>query len=89
MLEMGDELWRTQRGNNNAYCQDSDLTWVDWRATPETARHRAPRRERSLALRVEHGVFRRRGFLRGVASPASRGKDITWLRPDGGEMTAE
>ena len=85
MLEMGDELWRTQRGNNNPYCHDSELTWVDW--TPSTDGARMTEATRALvALREEHGVFRRRGFLHGVPTATSRGKDITWFRPDGVEM---
>jgi glycogen operon protein len=84
MLEMGDELWRTQRGNNNAYCHDSELTWVDWRETPATGEmlHAA----QSLAsLRRRLGALRRRDFLRGGRQGDGR-KDISWLRPDGIEM---
>jgi isoamylase len=84
MLEMGDELWRTQRGNNNAYCHDSELTWVDWR---ETAASRGMlRAAQSLAsLRRRLGALRQRDFLRGGRMGDGR-KDITWLRPDGAEM---
>jgi glycogen operon protein len=87
MIEMGDEMWRTQRGNNNPYCQDSELTWVDWRldadarAMLETARSYAQ-------LRREHPAFRRSDFLRGAPLDGSRGKDIAWLRRDGTEMQA-
>jgi isoamylase len=87
MLDMGDELWRTQRGNSNPYCQDSDLTWVDWAPTAD-ASSMATAARALVALRNEHPVFRRRGFLRGVATPTSRGKDIVWLRTDGVEMGA-
>ena len=86
MLEMGDELWRTQRGNNNPYCQDSELTWLDWRldddgrAMMEIARS-------LVSFRKRHLVFRRRHFLRGERSMRSRRKDIVWLLPDGMEMT--
>jgi isoamylase len=85
MIEMGDELWRTQRGNNNPYCHDSELTWVDWhmdeekRAMLEIARALG-------ALRIDHPALRRRDFLRGAPARAGAGKDITWLRPDGQEM---
>lgn len=85
MLEMGDELWRTQRGNNNPYCQDSELTWLDWRldddgrAMMEIARS-------LVSFRKRHLVFRRRDFLRGQRSMRSRRKDITWLLQDGTEM---
>ncbi len=85
MLAMGDELWRTQQGNNNAYCHDSELTWVDWRMDGgarvmlETARALGE-------LRQRHRVLRRAEFLRGESAGASHGKDITWLRQDGTEM---
>ncbi len=78
MIEMGDELWRTQRGNNNPYCHDSELTWVDWSPSPE-ARAMLAHARVMTQLRREHPVFRRRDFL--------TGKDLTWLRPRGGEMT--
>jgi glycogen operon protein len=85
MLEMGDELWRTQRGNNNPYCHDSELTWLDWRldddgrAMMEIARS-------LVSFRKRHLVFRRRHFLRGERASRSRRKDIVWLLPDGTEM---
>ncbi|HZU83197.1 MAG TPA: glycogen debranching protein GlgX [Polyangiaceae bacterium] len=88
MLEMGDELWRTQRGNNNPYCQDSELTWVDWRLDPDKRAMLDLVRSLS-ALRKRHPALRRNEFLRGVPPPGGRGKDITWLRPDGAEMTPE
>jgi glycogen operon protein len=86
MIEMGDEMLRTQRGNNNPYCHDSELTWVDWTSKAEEGAMQAVARK-LVALRRDHGVFRRRGFLHGARLPASRGKDITWLRTDGREMT--
>jgi glycogen operon protein len=85
MLEMGDELWRTQRGNNNPYCHDSDLTWVDWTMAAE-ARAMLKFVRELVALRKRHRLFRRHDFLRGVATGPGRAKDITWLRPDGPEM---
>ena len=88
MLEMGDELWRTQDGNNNPYCQDSELTWLHWSAGPE-ARGMLEHVRALAALRRRHPVFRRHEFLRGVRAEGSRGKDITWLLPDGREMVAE
>jgi glycogen operon protein len=84
MLEMGDELWRTQRGNNNAYCHDSELTWVDWRQTPAACG--MLRAAQSLAaLRRRLGALRQRDFLRGGRLGDGR-KDISWFRPDGAEM---
>jgi isoamylase len=88
MLEMGDEIWRTQHGNNNPYCHDSPLTWMDWRLS-EDGRGMLEL-VRSLAqLRRRHAVLRRRQFLRGAPDAGSRTKDIMWLRPDGDEMRAE
>ena len=86
MLAAGDEIWKTQYGNNNPYVQDNAVSWLDWELDE-------PRREilsfvRTLtALRRDHPVFRRRGFLRGEPT-ACGAKDITWLRPDGEEMCA-
>jgi glycogen operon protein len=77
MIEMGDELWRTVGGNNNPYCQDSELNWIDWQPGPE-GQAMLEHVKALSALRREHGAFRRRDFL--------TGKDITWLRPGGGEM---
>jgi glycogen operon protein len=87
MLEMGDELWRTQRGNNNPYCHDSELTWLDWRIGDES-RAMLESARALVALRKGHSVFRRTGFLRGAPVGASRNLDITWLRPDGEMMLA-
>jgi glycogen operon protein len=84
MLEMGDELWRTQRGNNNAYCHDSELTWVDWRPTGASAGMLEAART-LVALRKRLAALRQRDFLRGGRTSDGR-KDITWLRPDGLEM---
>jgi isoamylase len=86
MLAMGDELWRTQRGNNNPYCQDSELTWVDWTPSPG-ARSMLDHVRALAALRQRHLVFRRQDFLQGVSTGSSGAKDITWLRLDGAEMT--
>jgi glycogen operon protein len=85
MLEMGDELWRTQHGNNNPYCHDSELTWLDWDVTSDGQTMLTFARTLS-ALRKRHANLRRRRFLRGVAPPVSRGKDVMWLRLDGSEM---
>jgi isoamylase len=87
MLLAGDELGRTQRGNNNAYCQDNDISWVDW---ADASKH-ADLLEftRSLAqLRREHPVFRRRRFFSGEPAAGDAGlRDIIWLAPSGMEMT--
>ena len=77
MLEMGDELWRTQRGNNNPYCHDSELTWVDWSSSPERAGDARVRARARGAARERHRLFRRHDFL---GRPGAAAKDITWLR---------
>src|SRR6267154_2632642 len=88
MLLAGDEIGRTQGGNNNAYCQDNEISWVDW--TPERMDRDTFAFVRQLiALHKEHPVFRRRKFFQGRKIKGAEIKDIVWLRPDGGEMTDE
>jgi isoamylase len=87
MLSGGDEMGRTQRGNNNAYCQDSELSWTNWQLDSE---------QQTLLefvceltrLRAAHRVFRRRNFFQGRATPDGQVHDIMWLDPSGAEMTA-
>jgi isoamylase len=86
MLLAGDELNHTQNGNNNAYCQDNELSWLDWSPTAETNELLELAR-RVIALRRRHPVFSRRRFPRGDAVEAGSVKEIAWLRPDGAEMT--
>ena len=88
MLVAGDEIGRTQDGNNNAYCQDNGLSWLDWGQDPERAKLRDFVR-RMVHLRRTHPVFRRRHFFQGRPLHGSEAKDIVWLKPDGSEMTAE
>jgi isoamylase len=77
MLQAGDEFGRTQRGNNNAYCQDNEISWVDWRL--RAANQDLLEFARLLAqLRRLHAEFRRETFLKGAASRAGV-KDVTWL----------
>jgi glycogen operon protein len=85
MLAHGDELGRTQRGNNNAYCQDNALSWIDWELD-EQQRELLDFTRRLIALRRSHPVFRRRRFFRGGPGPDGGPGDLTWLRPDGREM---
>ena len=89
MLLHGDETGRTQQGNNNCYCQDNDLTWLNWQQVDEDlVRFTA----QVSQLRKEHPVFRRRRFFngrpvrRGIGEPLS---DIAWFTPDSREMTEE
>ncbi len=89
MLSHGDELGRTQSGNNNAYCQDNEVTWLNWDEADEQLMDFV----RTVAkLRADHPVFRRRRFFHG--RPVRRGKgtplpDIAWFTPDGREMTED
>ncbi len=86
MLLGGDEMGRTQHGNNNAWCQDSELSWYDWSDTAEHAELLAFTR-RLIALRREHPAFRRTHFLRGAELEGSGLPDVWWFRPDGHQMT--
>jgi isoamylase len=86
MLSHGDEVSRTQLGNNNAYCQDSAISWVNWHLSPQSTELLEFTRK-VFALRLQHPVLRRRTFFRHEPSNGIAGKDLTWLRPDGTEMT--
>ncbi len=88
MLLAGDELGRTQLGNNNAYCQDNAVSWVHWNLNPEV-RQLLEFTQRIIALRNAHPLFRRRTFFRGRAVRDPAAKDVTWLAPSGKEMTDE
>ena len=85
MLTAGDEIGRTQGGNNNAYCQDNDTSWLDWRLDA-SARALLDFTSRALALRRRHPVLRRRSFFYGRPIGGVAVKDVTWLHPDGHEM---
>jgi len=85
MLSHGDEIGRTQAGNNNAYCHDGRLTWVDW-DLGERHRELLEFTRRLFAIRRSNPVFRRRGFFSGRPLPGTDLKDVSWLRPDGEEM---
>jgi isoamylase len=88
MLCGGDEFGRTQRGNNNAYCQDNDLSWHSWEMG-DTQRALMGFTRQLVDLRHEHPVLRRRKFFQGRPIRGSEVKDIVWLRSDGLEMTDE
>jgi glycogen operon protein len=87
MMLAGDELGRTQHGNNNAYCQDNETNWMEW-VFDEPRNTFLDFVKRMIRLRREHPLFRRRRYLEGSALDGGR-KDVTWLRPDGAEMTTE
>jgi glycogen operon protein len=86
MLSHGDEIARTQNGNNNAYAQDNELTWMHWDLSEDRRRLLAFARK-CFHLRHAHGVLRRRHFFRGEPTTKGGPKDLSWLRPDGREMT--
>jgi glycogen operon protein len=87
MLVAGDEAGRSQLGNNNAYCQDTPLSWVDW-ALDESRTQLLEFARRVIGLRRAHPVFHRKYFFQG--RPVSgAAKDIAWLKPDGTEMAEQ
>ncbi|MFF4601366.1 glycogen debranching protein GlgX [Streptomyces sp. NPDC001339] len=88
MLVAGDELGRTQRGNNNAYCQDNEVSWLDWSlpADPDW-RPLADLTSRLIALRRAHPVLRRRAFFSGRPHGQGGLRDLAWFTADGTEMT--
>ena len=89
MITAGDEMGRTQRGNNNAYCQDNEISWVDWNLD-ERRKKLLDFARRAFAIRRRNPVLRRRSFFRGAPVSDDGGhKDLTWLREDGQEMTVD
>ena len=88
MLLAGDEVSRTQGGNNNAYCQDNEINWHDWYWDDPKWRL-LNFAKRMIRLRKEHPILRRRDFFKGVPVGDHGRKDVAWLKPDGHEMTTE
>jgi glycogen operon protein len=89
MLVAGDERWRTQHGNNNAYCQDNEISWIDWTLTDE-AEDMLGLARRLLDLRASAPVLRQRAFFEGRAVVGGDGcKDLAWFHPAGREMSPE
>ena len=86
MLLGGDELGRTQRGNNNAYCQDNEISWFDWNLDGRRS-ELLQFVERLIKLRRRHPVFSRRRYVAADTLTADGLKEIIWLSPDGREMT--
>jgi isoamylase len=89
LLLAGDEHGRTQRGNNNAYCQDNEISWVDWSGTNPRDLALAEFVKTMLRTRHEHPAFKRDVFFRGAPVDASGRKDIAWMKPDGHEMSPD
>jgi len=88
MLCAGDELGRTQGGNNNAYCQDNEVSWLSWQID-DRARDLLAFTRKMLAIRHAYPVLRRRSFFEGRPSAQDGMKDVTWLHPGGREMRAD
>jgi isoamylase len=86
MLLGGDEIGRTQMGNNNAYCQDNEISWVSWELSARDRRLLEFTR-RCLSIFRSNPVLRRRSFFTGRPMSRDGAKDVTWIRPDGHEMT--
>lgn len=90
MLLAGDEIGRSQQGNDNAYCQDNEISWIDWSLLDdEEALALRGFVRRLIGLRQEHMAFRRRHFFQGRAIPGTDVKDIVWLTAEGREYGAE
>ncbi|MFS2157196.1 glycogen debranching protein GlgX [Pseudomonas sp. Pseusp122] len=88
MIVAGDEFARTQHGNNNAYCQDSEIGWVNW-DLDEDGKSLLEFVKRATKLRQTYPILRRNRFLVGDYNEAIGVKDVTWLAPDGSEMGIE
>nr|WP_298373418.1 glycogen debranching protein GlgX [uncultured Halomonas sp.] len=88
MLLAGDELLRTQQGNNNAYCQDNEVSWVDWNLTGD-AHAMIEYLRRLIELRERYPILRRGRYLSGDYSEELGLKEVTWLTPQAEEMSVE
>ncbi|HEY1165362.1 MAG TPA: glycogen debranching protein GlgX [Chitinophaga sp.] len=86
MLVAGDEAGRTQQGNNNAYCQDNEISWLHW---DQLDNELLDYTQKLIQLRLQHPAFRRRRWFRGQAVADSKVEDIAWFQPEGQEMTEE
>jgi len=86
MLLAGDEFGNTQLGNNNAYCQDNDISWLSWNDVDRDGSRLLEFVQRVIALRRAHPVFRRTRFFRGAVTDNEGLKDVTWIRSDAVEM---
>ncbi len=85
MVRGGDELGQSQSGNNNAYCQDNEISWLDWSLTPEQQRFLEFTRQ-MIHMRLTHPVLHRRQFFQGRSIRGAGIKDISWFDPNGTEM---
>jgi isoamylase len=88
MLLGGDEIGRTQLGNNNAYCQDNEVSWFNW-DVGETGEDLRNFVRDVIKVMQDNPILRRRAFFTGEPHPGMETKDVTWIRPDGSEMTEQ
>jgi len=86
MLLAGDEMGRSQQGNNNTYCQDNELSWVNWQIVDEELLDFT---RRLIQFRKDHPVFRQRGWFQGMSIRGSAVHDIGWFTPAGEQMSDE
>jgi len=86
MLVAGDEIGKTQYGNNNAYCQDNEISWINWEKADQELLEFT---KKLIALRKKHPVFCRRNWFKGQPIKGKGLGDIAWFQPDGNEMTEE
>ena len=89
MLLAGDEFARSQGGNNNAYCQDNEISWLDWQGIDEAGADLVHFAQRLIAIRRALPMLRRGRFVTGERDDELGLKDVTWLTPDGVEMTPD
>jgi isoamylase len=88
MMYAGDAIGHSQMGNNNAYCQDNQISWLNWNLQPDD-RDLLAFVQRMITLRKRHPVFRRRRFFQGRPIKGATVKDVLWLNPSGTEMSEE
>lgn len=86
MLVAGDEMSRTQKGNNNTYCQDNELSWINWETMDKDLMVFT---SKLIKLRKEHAAFSRKSWFKGEVEKKSGVADIAWFLPDGSEMTED
>jgi len=89
MVLAGDEFGHSQDGNNNPYCQDNDLTWLDWEHIPPEGHRLARMVSWLIRLRRDHVVFHRERFFQGDIIPGTKVRDTLWLNPDGQERQVQ
>jgi isoamylase len=86
MIVAGDEISRTQQGNNNAYCQDNEISWLNWKAADKDMLEFT---KKLIQFRKDHPIFRRRRWFQGQPVTGRGLEDIAWFLPEGTEMTDE